>query len=489
MPSVPSALRGRRPAPVRLDRLLEDLPVIDVIGDVAGVAVTTVTADSRSAVPGALFCCVRGTTNDGHAHAAAAVAAGAVAVVCERRLDLDPKIVQIVVADGRRALAAAASAFHGHPSRFLRVAGITGTNGKTTTAYLLRSVLEANGWSTAVVGTIGAERTTPDPPELQARLAAEVEAGRDAVAIEVSSHGLAQHRTDSVHFAAVAFTNLTQDHLDYHGDMESYFEAKASLFEPGRAEVGVVNADDPYGQRLLKRENGLRLVPYGLSDALQLAVETTTATSTFSWEGQSVRLSIGGRFNVANALCAATMAREMGVPASAVAAGLSSVSAVPGRFERIECGQPFAVIVDYAHTPDALEQVLGAARAMAGDGRVVVVFGCGGRRDPSKRPLMGEVATRLSDQAVLTSDNPRDEDPMAIIGEVSRGVGVAFRPRLVVQPDRRAAIALAVSAARPGDVVVVAGKGHETGQSVGAETLPFDDREVARAAAARRAGS
>ncbi|HUP70488.1 MAG TPA: UDP-N-acetylmuramoyl-L-alanyl-D-glutamate--2,6-diaminopimelate ligase [Acidimicrobiales bacterium] len=489
MPSVPSALRGRRPAPVRLDRLLEDLPVHEVIGDVTGVAVTAVTADSRSAAPGTLFCCVRGTVDDGHAHAAAAVAGGAVAVVCERPLDLDPKVVQLVVADSRKALAAAASAFHGHPSRFLRVAGITGTNGKTTTAYLLRSVLEANGWSTAVVGTIGAERTTPDPPELQARLAAELEAGRDAVAIEVSSHGLAQRRTDSVNFAAVAFTNLTQDHLDYHGDMESYFEAKASLFEAGRAEVGVVNADDPYGQRLLRRGNVLRLVPYSLTDASQLAVDATTAMSTFRWEGHSVRLSIGGRFNVANALCAATMAREMGVPASTVAAGLSSVGPVPGRFERIDCGQPFAVIVDYAHTPDALEQVLAAARVMAGAARLVVVFGCGGGRDRSKRPLMGEVATRLSDQAVLTSDNPRDEDPMAIMAEVTRGVGVAFRPRLVVQPDRRSAIEEAVAAARPGDVVVVAGKGHETGQTIGGQELAFDDREVAREAAARRAAS
>ena len=231
MSSVPSALWGRSPEPARLDRMLEELHVLDVRGDVAGVTVTAVTADSRSAEPGSLFCCIRGTVSDGHDHAVAAVAAGAVAVVCERPLDLSAPVVQLVVADSRVTLAEAAAAIHRHPSRSLVVAGITGTNGKTTTAYLLRSVLEANGWSTAVVGTIGAERTTPEAPALQARLAGELEAGREAVAIEVSSHGLTQHRVDATQFTAVGFTNLTQDHLDYHGDMEAYFKAKASLFE------------------------------------------------------------------------------------------------------------------------------------------------------------------------------------------------------------------------------------------------------------------
>ncbi|HUR18021.1 MAG TPA: UDP-N-acetylmuramoyl-L-alanyl-D-glutamate--2,6-diaminopimelate ligase [Acidimicrobiales bacterium] len=485
MPAVSSALRGPPPAPARLDHLVEEVEVLDVIGDPGGVVVTGVTADSRAAASGALFFCIRGTATDGHHHAAAAVAAGAVAVVCERALDLGPEVVQLVVADARVALAAAAAALHGHPSRSLLVAGITGTNGKTTTAFMLRSVLETHGWSTAVVGTIGALRTTPEAPELHARLAAELGAGRRAVAIEVSSHGLAQHRADSVHFAAVGFTNLTQDHLDYHGDMETYFHAKASLFDAGRAEVGVVNADDPYGQRLLQRD-GLRLVPFSLADASDLVVDPDTATSSFGWAGHHVRLSVGGRFNVANALCAATMAREMGVPAETVAAGLSAVDRVPGRFERIDAGQPFAVVVDYAHTPDALEQVLTAARTMAGTGRLTVVFGCGGGRDPGKRPLMGEVAARLADRAVLTSDNPRDEDPSAIIDQVRSGVGTAFESALVVEPDRRSAIGQAVATAAPGDVVVVAGKGHETGQTVGDRTFPFDDREVAREAAVKR---
>ncbi|HVE47065.1 MAG TPA: UDP-N-acetylmuramoyl-L-alanyl-D-glutamate--2,6-diaminopimelate ligase [Acidimicrobiales bacterium] len=487
MPSLPSALRGRPPAPARLARLLEDLFVLEVHGDPQGVEITGVTADSRSAGPGTLFCCIRGTVTDGHDHAAAAVASGAVAVMCDRLLDLPRPAVQLVVADPRVALAVAAASFFGHPSRSLRVAGITGTNGKTTTTYLLRSVLEAHGWSTGVIGTIGAERTTPEAPVLQARLAAELEGGRRAVAIEVSSHGLSQHRTDAVHFAAVAFTNLTQDHLDYHGDMESYFATKASLFDPGRAEVGVVNADDPYGQRLLQR-GGLRLVPYRLADAAQLSVDPATAASSFTWEGQPVHLSLGGPFNLANALCAATIARELGVPPPSVAAGLSSAAPVPGRFERVDAGQPFTIVVDYAHTPDALEQLLTTARHMTEAtgprGRLVVVFGCGGGRDRAKRPLMGEVAARLADTAVLTSDNPRHEDPIAIIEDVRSGVGAAFEPALLVQPDRRTAIEEAVAGARPGDVVVVAGKGHETGQTIGDETLPFDDREVARDAAA-----
>lgn len=488
MPSVPSAPRGRRPAPARLDLLLADLHVLELRGEAAGVAVGAVTADSRAVTPGSLFCCVSGTTSDGHDYAPDAVAAGAAAVICERPLDLDPHVVQAVVADGRAALAAVAAAFHGHPSRSLRVAGITGTNGKTTTAYLLRSVLEAHGWSTGLIGTIGAERTTPEAPELQERLAGELDAGRDAVAMEVSSHALAQRRVDAVEFEVVGFTNLTQDHLDYHGDMESYFRAKASLFDPARARLGVVNADDPFGRRLLERCE-LQLVPFSMADAAGLVVDADTGGSTFRWHGEPVRLSLGGRFNVANALCAATIGHELGVPARTVAAGLSAVTTVPGRFERIDAGQPFTLVVDYAHTPDALEQVLTAARAMTTKspdaGRVIVVFGCGGGRDRGKRPLMGHVAARLADLAVLTSDNPRHEDPLAIIEQVRAGVGTAMEANLLVQPDRGAAIEDAVARANPGDVVVIAGKGHEAGQTVGDRTVPFDDRELARAAATR----
>ncbi|MDP9072384.1 MAG: UDP-N-acetylmuramoyl-L-alanyl-D-glutamate--2,6-diaminopimelate ligase [Actinomycetota bacterium] len=466
---------------MRLDRLLSDVAVVERRGDAAGVDVGAIVHDSRAVTPGSLFCCLTGANADGHDHAAAAVASGAVALLCERLLPLD--VVQVRVASTRASMAAVAAAFHDHPSHALTVVGVTGTDGKTTTVHLLRAVLEAHGWPTGVIGTLGGPRTTPESPELQARLAGEVAAGRRAVAMEVSSHALVQHRVDAVRFEAAAFTNLSQDHLDYHRDMESYFRAKAGLFRPGRARVGVVNADDAHGQRLLA-EAPIRMRPWSLADARGLTL--TPTASTFTWQGEPVVLHLAGRFNVANALCAASVAAELGVPAATVAAGLSDVQSVPGRFERVDAGQPFTVLVDYAHTPKGLEQVLLAARETAGSGRLTVVFGCGGERDHAKRPLMGEVAARLADLAVLTSDNPRSEDPLAIIEQVRSGVG---RPeRLEVEPDRRAAIALAVARARPGDVVVVAGKGHETGQELDGRTLPFDDREAARQALADHGG-
>ncbi|MDP9389568.1 MAG: UDP-N-acetylmuramoyl-L-alanyl-D-glutamate--2,6-diaminopimelate ligase, partial [Actinomycetota bacterium] len=362
-------------------------------------------------------------------------------------------------------------AFHGHPSRALPVVGVTGTNGKTTTTHLLAAVLEAHGWPTGVIGTLSGPRTTPEAPDLQAALAAHVAHGAQAVALEVSSDALVQHRVDAVRFAVAAFTNLSPEHLNTHGDMESYFAAKASLFDPDRAAVAVVNVDDPWGRRLAA---GVRIPvePYSLADVD--GIEPGARGARFRWEGEQVRLGLGGRFNVSNAVCAATVARHLGVPPATVAAGLSSFPGVPGRFERVDRGQPFAVVVDYAHTPAALEQVLLAARDEAPGGRVLVVFGCGGERDRAKRPIMGEVAARLADVVVLTSDNPRGEEPGAILDQVRAGASGA--PTLVVEPDRRAAIRHAVAAARAGDVVVVAGKGHETGQTAGGRTAPFDDR-------------
>ncbi|MDP8991939.1 MAG: UDP-N-acetylmuramoyl-L-alanyl-D-glutamate--2,6-diaminopimelate ligase [Actinomycetota bacterium] len=464
---------------MRLDRLLAHVEVLDRRGDLAAVEVSALSHDSRRAGPGALFFCLPGAHADGHDHAPAAVEAGAAALVVERFLPLG--VPQVRVADTRAAMAPAAAAFHGHPSDALRVAGVTGTNGKTTTTHLLAAVLEAHGWPTEVVGTLGGVRTTPESPELQARLAAALAAGRRAAALEVSSHAMVQHRVDAVRFAVVAFTNLGRDHLDYHGDMESYFSAKAALFETERAACGVVNADDPYGRRLLETAP-IPVRAYRLSDAPDL--EVGPGGTTFAWEGERVRLALGGRFNASNALCAATMARELGVPARAVADGLSSVEAVPGRYERVDAGQPFAVVVDYAHTPDALAEVLDAAREEAGPGRVLVVFGCGGDRDRTKRPLMGEVAAALADLAVLTSDNPRGEEPLAIIDEVRAGVRAGDRLR--VEPDRQAAIELALGLAGPGDVVLIAGKGHETGQALAGRTVPFDDRQAARKALQRR---
>ena len=460
---------------MRLDRLLGDVEVLSFRGDPAGTDIASITHDSTAVTPGALFCCVPGATADGHDFAVDAVASGASALLCERELPVE--VTQAVVPRVRAVMAPAAATFYGHPSRRLVVAGVTGTNGKTTTTHLLAAVLEADGRPTEILGTLSGPRTTPEATELQARLAGLVERGTSAVAMEVSSHALVQHRVDATWFSVSVFTNLTQDHLDFHGTMDEYLAAKAMLFTPERTGVAVVNADDPAGRRLLDAL-AVPTRPFSLSDAAGLEVGPTS--STFRWEGAAVRLRLGGAFNVSNALAAASAGRELGVRPATVAEGLSSVESVPGRFEAVDGGQPFTVVVDYAHTPASLENVLGAARRAAGpDGRVIVVFGCGGDRDTAKRPAMGEAATRLADLAVLTSDNPRREDPLAIIEEVRAGVG---RPEvLVVEPDRRAAIALALDRARAGDVVIVAGKGHERTQVIGSVAAPFDDRDVVRA--------
>jgi UDP-N-acetylmuramoyl-L-alanyl-D-glutamate--2,6-diaminopimelate ligase len=458
---------------MRLDQLLGGVEVLGRRGDPASTEVLAVTHDSRAVVAGALFCCLRGEHVDGHDFAGVAVDAGATALVCERPLDL--AVTQIIVGDGRAAMAPIASAFHGDPSRSIVVAGVTGTNGKTTTTHLLAAALEAAGRPTEVIGTLSGARTTPEAPELQGRLAAARDAGTSAVAMEVSSHALVLRRVDAVWFSVAVFTNLSQDHLDFHGDMESYFRAKAALFDPARAAVGVVNADDPYGRRLLESAR-LPTRPFTMADAV--GVEIGPTTSTFAFEGHPVRLRLGGAFNVGNALAAGAAARALDVPADAVAHGLSSVASVPGRFESVDAGQPFAVLVDYAHTPDGLGQLLASVRATLGRGQLTVVFGCGGDRDREKRPRMGEVATRLADRVVLTSDNPRHEDPLAIIADVE--AGITDRRGLIVEADRRSAIALALAAATPGDAVVIAGKGHETTQVVGDDVVPFDDRVVAR---------
>ena len=468
---------------MRLERLLDDVHVLERRGDPEPVEVTSIAYDSRAVAAGALFCCLPGRSSDGHDHASGAVEAGAVALLCERFLPVD--VAQVRVPSARAAMAPAAAALRGHPSRSLAVVGVTGTNGKTTVTHMLAAVLRSHGWTTGVIGTLDGPRTTPEAPELQAALARHLDAGATAVALEVSSDALVQHRVDATWFQVAAFTNLSPEHLNTHGDMESYFAAKASLFDAARAGTGVVNADDPWGRRLLDVPSGVPLVAYSMADVTD--VEVRPRSTRFRWDGQPVDLRLGGRFNVSNAVCAATVARLLGVPAPTVAAGLSDLGAVPGRFERVDAGQPFAVVVDYAHTPAALEQVLVAAREEAADdeaarGRVIVVFGCGGERDRGKRPLMGEAAARLADVVVLTSDNPRGEDPAAIIEEVRAGAGASRS--LVVDPDRKAAVAAAVAAARPGDVVVVAGKGHETGQTAAGRTEPFDDREVARTALA-----
>ncbi len=481
------------PRSVALDVVAERVAPLAILGPTSGVTLTGVVFRDGDVVPGSLFCCLPGSRADGHAYAAAARRTGAVAFVSERSLGEDASgAVQLVVPPGeaRAAMARAACAFYGDPARSLRVVGVTGTNGKTTTTHLVRSILESAGMPTGIVGTLDGPRTTPESPELQRSLARFVGEGRTAAAVEVTSHGLLQHRVDGMVFDVAVFTNLSQDHLDFHGNMEAYFAAKARLFEPGRARVAVVNVDDEYGRRLAERA-GIETVTYSVADAEELELGRTS--SRFVLRGRAVQLAIGGEFNVANALGAAAAARALGVGEEAIVAGLAAAGPVPGRFEVVESLDGVTVVVDFAHTPAALEKVLVAARAATGrahdvsrlhaageqPGRVLVVFGAGGDRDRGKRPAMGAVAARLADVVVVTSDNPRHESAAAIAGEIRAGIGGGAACR--VELDRREAIAHALRSARSGDVVVVAGKGHETSQQVGDRSVPFDDREVVRA--------
>jgi UDP-N-acetylmuramoyl-L-alanyl-D-glutamate--2,6-diaminopimelate ligase len=372
-------------------------------------------------------------------------------------------------------MALAAAELHGHPSSALRVVGITGTNGKTTTAFLVQAILDAAGQPTGVMGTMTGSRTTPESPVVQAQLAAFRDEGKRAAAMEVSSVGLVQRRVEAVEFAAAVFTNLSAEHLDDHGTMEAYFEAKSSLFVPGRAKVGVVNADDGYGLRLLESAP-IPMRPFSMADAAGL--ELAVGRSRFEWHGVPVVLPLDGAFNVANALAAATVADELGIGPDEIAAALTAFEGVPGHAESVDAGQDFRLVIDYAHTPAALAAVLDAARLAAGDDhRVIAVFGCGGDRDPSKRSPMGHVASSAADIVIVTSDNPRTEDPEAIIGQIVEGATGGALVRAEV--DRRRAISLALGQASPGDVVVIAGKGHESGQTIGDTVLPFDDRTVA----------
>ncbi len=447
---------------------------------VASPEVTDDVADSRRVHAGSMFCCVPGERHDGHDHAAAAVEAGAVALLCERRLPLD--VPQLLVADVRAAMAPVAARVHGDPSGSIDVVGVTGTNGKTTVVSMIASVLGAAGRNARTIGTLTGARTTPEAPDLQRQLAEFVADGVEAVAMEVSSHALALHRVDAVHFAVAVFTNLGVDHLDFHGTPEAYFSAKARLFEPGRARIGVVNTDDIRGRLLVDAADG-PMVPVGLADAVDLRAERDGMH--LIWRGVPLHVPLHGRHNVENALLAAEACRALGIDEEVIAAGLAALPVVPGRFETFSLPSGATVVVDYAHTPDALEQVLAASRDLAGDrGRVTAVFGCGGDRDRSKRPLMGEVAARLADRVIVTTDNPRSEDPDTIIAEVVAG---ADGPVEVVG-DRSAAIRAALVGLGADDVVLVAGKGHEQGQVFADRTIPFDDRDEVRSAIAAIGG-
>jgi UDP-N-acetylmuramoyl-L-alanyl-D-glutamate--2,6-diaminopimelate ligase len=437
--------------------------------DARDVTVSEAAYDSRRVRPGAVFFCIPG------------------AIVVDHWLPL--RAPQVLVPSVREAMGPMSAELFGRPAEDLTMLGVTGTNGKTTTTYLLEAILRQAGRRPAAIGTTGArvegavipmERTTPEAPDLHRLLATLRAMGVGAVAMEVSSHALAFARVGGIRFDVAAFTNLSHDHLDLHGTMTSYFAAKASLFTAARARFGVVNADDRWGQRLLG-EASIPIRTYGMTnpaDRYAIDVEVGVDGSSFAIGAQPFRTPMLGMVNVSNALCAVTVAELAGIPPTVAAAGIERAPIVPGRLERIDAGQPFLVVVDYAHTPDSIELVLRGARPLA-TGRTIIVFGCGGDRDRAKRPRMGEVATTEADLSVITTDNPRDEDPAAIIDAIVVGAregGGEF----VVEPDRRAAIRVAFDAARPGDIVIIAGKGHEIVQEVGAEALPFDDREVAR---------
>ena len=475
------------------------MTVRDLMGNGAPeVEISGLAYRAESVAPGTLFFCVPGFRADGHDFAPEAVRSGAAALVCERPLELG--VPEVLVDDVRSAMAVAAARFHADPTAELEVVGITGTNGKTTTAFLVRAVLEAAGLSCGLLGTVKrvvggreeeVERTTPEAIDLQATFRRMVEAGDRACVMEVSSHALELRRADGIHFACRVFTNLTQDHLDFHPTMEDYFLAKRRLFAPEAGGAAIVNVDDPYGRRLADELDGA--ITYAVespADYRARNVRFDAAGSSFACETPEGSLELStrlpGLFNVQNALAAVAVGSALGVDGEVIASALAGAGRVPGRFEPVEEGQEFAVLVDYAHTPDSLENALRAAREVT-SGRVHVVFGAGGDRDRSKRPLMGRVAASRADRVIVTSDNPRSEDPEAIIDQVLAGAGPAAEREV----DRRRAIVRAIESAEEGDVVVIAGKGHEQGQEFAeGRKEPFDDVSVAREAlrAAQQSG-
>ena len=452
-----------------LERLAAALGVTEVVGR-APVEIRDLAYDARTVTPGAVFFCVPGRQADGHDFAADAVERGAVALVVERPLEVDAP--QVVVPDARAAMAVAADEFFERPTEELQVVGVTGTSGKTTTTFLLFAMLAAAGRRPGLLGTVeariggerrGVQRTTPEAIDLQRLFREMLDVGDRSCAMEASSHASELHRLDRVRFAALVFTNLSQDHLDFHGDMETYFQAKRRLFLEGRPPAAV-NIADPYGRALAQE----------LPDALTFGFADDAEIGPQVLAGIDVKLR--GRFNMENALGALAAGRLLGIADDAIARGIESVRGVPGRFEAIDEGQRFTVIVDYAHKPGALENVLRAARDLVADGRVICVVGAGGDRDRGKRPLMGRLASELADLTIVTSDNPRSEDPQTIIDEIVAGVV----GDVDVEPDRAAAISRAIERAREGDVVLIAGKGAEQGQQLADRTVAFDDREAAR---------
>ena len=480
-----------------LQELTTGIPGAVLHGPAAtGMPIDGVVYRSDRARPGTVFACLRGVAADGHDYAAAAVAAGAGALIVERVLDIG--VPQVVVPDARLATALVATRLAGDPSAGLRMVGITGTNGKTTTSFLMHSVLQAAGHATGLIGTVEvriggqvvpATHTTPESVDLQDLLVAMREAGDTACVMEVSSHALSQRRVAGVRFDAALFTNLTRDHLDYHPDVEHYYAAKRALFIRPEGEgddpPAAVNLDDAYGRRLAGETGALTFAVDDLGAdirpvALTMHAAGFSATIATPRGPLDVESRLRGHFNVSNVAGVVALGEILDLSHDAVARGIAALAGVPGRFEAIDAGQDFQVLVDYAHTPDSLENILVSARRLVPQGgRLVVVFGCGGDRDRGKRPQMGRIAADLSDVAIVTSDNPRTEDPARIIDDIVGGMGDG-RAECLVDGDRRSAIERALTGGRTGDVIVIAGKGHERGQEMNGVVRPFDDRDVAR---------
>ncbi len=481
---------------MNLSRVLDGVEVLEIRGP-SEPSILGISCDSRQAEPGYLFAALRGEKQDGNAFVPDALARGACAVLSAEPAPPSSPATWIQVADDRKALALAARNYYSHPDRRIGVLGVTGTNGKTTVVHLLESIFRSEGGTVCALGTLGyrigreefrAERTTPESVDLYRLLDRAVSEGCRRAVMEVSSHSLVLHRVEGLQFDAAVFTNLTRDHLDFHHDMASYLEAKSILFRDLPAgRPAVINRDDPACDHLLAAGPG-RGVTYGFADASDFRItrfepQSDGARLTLSAWGRPLELKtrLIGRSNAYNAAAAAAAALAVECPASAVEAGIAALPSVPGRLERVEAGQPFTVFVDYAHTDDALANTLRTVREL-NPARLLVVFGCGGDRDRSKRPLMGAAAARLADLAILTSDNPRTENPLSILSEVEKGIRriTTDEGRYRVEPDRREAIRLALAEAGAGDAVVIAGKGHETYQILRERTLPFDDREVVR---------
>lgn len=483
---------------MRLKELLKELDHYEVTGSIE-VEVTELTSNSKKVKKGAAFFCIAGTGADGHDFVGEAVSNGASVIVCEREVETKEGITRVLVKDSRLAYSIMSAAFFGHPSKNLKVVGVTGTNGKTTTTHLIEGIFKSAGHKTGLIGTvcsrivdavIPVSLTTPDPYELQGMLNSMKQSGVEVVAMEVSSHAIEQKRVAGVDFDVLAFTNLSRDHLDYHKTMENYARVKVKLFEQNPHVPWVVNVDDSVGRKLVEigEKIGARVVTYGLKENadfnatdIVLDLDKIKFKLRFKDEETDVEINLSGMFNVYNALAALACCHLLGLPLEEIVRGLKHSKGAPGRFEVFKSEEGFFAVVDYAHTPDGLKSVIESCRNILGEkGRLITVFGCGGDRDREKRPMMGDIASQNSDLVIVTSDNPRSEDPEAIVKDILAGVKSENKSKVKVEVDRRKAIEIAINAARKGDIVLVAGKGHETYQIFKDKTVYFNDREVVK---------